>query len=70
MRRSLPESPRWYETQGDDEAADRAARVIEDRARAELGRELPEPEPAQPTPATGTATLKRDLHPALPAALA
>src|SRR5262249_37509370 len=48
MRRNLPESPRWYEMRGDHEAADRAARVIEDAARRELGvDELPEPKPSQ-----------------------
>ncbi|HEY7075288.1 MAG TPA: MFS transporter [Solirubrobacteraceae bacterium] len=45
MRRSLPESPRYYEMRGDNEAADRAARTIEDAALEELGvDELPEPE--------------------------
>jgi len=45
MRRALPESPRYYEMRGDDEAADRAARTIEDAARDELGMdELPQPE--------------------------
>jgi MFS transporter, putative metabolite:H+ symporter len=62
MRRSLPESPRWHEAQGDDAAAERAVRTIEDRARAELGRELPEPQPA-PEPVTGTATLKEIFTP-------
>jgi putative MFS transporter len=48
MRRSLPESPRWFEMRGDHAAADRAARVIEDAAREELGvDELPEPQPSQ-----------------------
>jgi putative MFS transporter len=48
MRRNLPESPRWHEIRGDHQAADRAATVIEDAAREELGvDELPEPKPVQ-----------------------
>jgi MFS transporter, putative metabolite:H+ symporter len=63
LRRSLPESPRWHETRGDHEAADRAARSIEDRARAELGRELPEPRQSAAVAPAGPTTLRELFTP-------
>jgi putative MFS transporter len=64
MRRSLPESPRWHEVRGEHAKADRATRVIEDAARADLGvRELPEPSDVTVTPADGQTTLREIFTP-------
>lgn len=51
MRRSLPESPRWYEIRGDARRADEETTKIEQAACAELHlSELPEPEPVEVAP--------------------
>jgi putative MFS transporter len=51
MRRSLPESPRWYEMRGDQIEADRETTAIEEGACAALGlKELPAPEPSEVPP--------------------
>ena len=69
MRRNLPESPRWHEIRGDHEAADRAARVIEDaRARRPRRRRAARAR-ADPADARAQVHGARDLRAALPAAL-
>lgn len=51
MRRSLPESPRWYEIRGDLDRADEETTKIEQAACAQLNlSELPEPEPVEVAP--------------------
>ena len=45
IRRAMPESPRWLEQQGRHEEADRLMTQIENRVRAEIGKELPAPAP-------------------------
>ncbi|MCL6438813.1 MAG: MFS transporter [Rubrobacteraceae bacterium] len=51
MRRSLPESPRWYEIKGRPLEAEAAMRRMEEAARRERGiDELPAPEPAPVEP--------------------
>ncbi|MBV9805244.1 MAG: MFS transporter [Solirubrobacterales bacterium] len=54
IRRRLPESPRWYEMQGQHAQADRVTTELEAEAEAQLGLErLPTPEPiASPPPTT------------------
>ncbi len=44
IRRGIPESPRWLQTHGRHGEADAAMRAMEDRVRAELGRDLPAPD--------------------------
>jgi putative MFS transporter len=56
IRRTVPESPRWYEARGRHDDAERAMTEFEANVRREYGSELPEPEP-EPAPApTKTAT--------------
>jgi MFS transporter, putative metabolite:H+ symporter len=43
LRRKMPESPRWYESRGDFESADRELRKIEQEIIQETGKDLPEP---------------------------
>jgi MFS transporter, putative metabolite:H+ symporter len=43
LRRAMPESPRWLEQQGRHEEANRLMTQIEDRVRADIGKELPAP---------------------------
>ena len=43
LRLGLPESPRWLAQHGRAEEADRIVSMMEDKVRAETGRELPEP---------------------------
>jgi MFS transporter, putative metabolite:H+ symporter len=45
IRRSVPESARWYESRGNFERADETMREIEAEVEASYGRPLPEPEP-------------------------
>lgn len=46
IRRSVPESPRWCESQGRPDQAARVMAEFEDRVARESGHPLPEPEPA------------------------
>src|SRR5919205_654940 len=51
MRRSLPESPRWFEIRNRPDAAEQAMSRMEEEAMHEAGvRELPEPEPVAVEP--------------------
>ena len=43
LRLGLPESPRWLAQHGRAAEADRIVSMMEDKVRAEIGRELPEP---------------------------
>ena len=43
IRRAMPESPRWLEQQGRHGEADRLMTQLEDRVRADIGKELPAP---------------------------
>src|ERR1700759_48440 len=64
MRRSLPESPRWYEIHGQQAEADRLTREIEERAMAELGlTSLPEPEQVTVVPRQDRTTLAEIFEP-------
>jgi putative MFS transporter len=65
LRTSLPESPRWYETRGRHEEAERTTALIENAARRELRLDqLPEPSPAPAAPpARGAASLRDVFSP-------
>jgi MFS transporter, putative metabolite:H+ symporter len=58
IRRAMPESPRWLEQQGRHEEADRLMTQIENRVRAEIGKELPAPAP-------GDRGARKDNEPSL-----
>jgi putative MFS transporter len=51
VRRNLPESPRWLQSRGRLEEAERTITMFEDRIRAELGRDLPPVDPNHVEPA-------------------
>jgi len=55
LRKSLPESPRWLETNGRTEEAEALMQQIEGEVAG--GQPLPAPAPARPVPATTFATL-------------
>ncbi|HZP99519.1 MAG TPA: MFS transporter [Reyranella sp.] len=55
LRKNLPESPRWLETNGRTEEAEKLMQAIE--ADASGGKPLPAPGPAVATPAVSFATL-------------
>jgi putative MFS transporter len=55
LRKNLPESPRWLETNGRDAEAEALMRTIETEASG--GRPLPAPAPVPPMPAVTFATL-------------
>lgn len=59
LRRNLPESPRWLESIGEHEEADRILRQIEDEVRREKELELPEPDFA---PVSRRARLSELFH--------
>jgi MFS transporter, putative metabolite:H+ symporter len=48
LQRGLPESPRWLEVHGRRAEADAVVSAIEEKIRAETGRQLPPPDPAIP----------------------
>jgi putative MFS transporter len=57
LRKSLPESPRWLESKGRNEEAERLMQAIEKEAAA--GGALPAPAPSAPAQALGFAALGR-----------
>lgn len=48
LQRGLPESPRWLEVHGRRAEADAVVTAIEEKVRAEIGRNLPTPDPTIP----------------------
>ena len=46
VRRSFPESPRWFESRADHDRADQAMKMIEQNVERAYGQPLPEPVPA------------------------
>ncbi len=62
LRRIMPESPRWLELNGQEEAADRILRGVEDEA-ARLGIVLPPPAAAAPFPRPTRLTDRSFLGP-------
>jgi len=64
LRAKLPESPRWLDAHGLNEAAETATREWERRIECEIGRKLPEPEPAAEGPVGPRGAWKEIWQPA------
>jgi putative MFS transporter len=63
IRRAMPESPRWLEQQGRHAEADQLMTQLENRVRADLGKELPEPALAEAGATTAAAAGEADGSP-------